>query len=208
MKCYYYTQEFDIDLDPGVGVEKLIDTIAQQLQKPKDTIIVCNEKNSYVTSENITDLSSDSPIVIYDAGRGLSSGMNKEGMCTNPKCTYFNRYVVENVGFPSSERVRHECTFCCPYCGAEIEVTSVIMKDCHYYFYTISGHSSPKATNVIHVSSLKPIIYDISTLSNTEEYDFDVQKQNEYVCTICNKLINEDMDCERVRRKSHCESCG
>ena len=87
MKCYYYTQEFDIDLDPGVGVEKLIDTIAQQLQKPKDTIIVCNEKNSYVTSENITDLSSDSPIVIYDAGRGLSSGMNKEGMCTNPKCT-------------------------------------------------------------------------------------------------------------------------
>lgn len=195
-------------MDPGVGVEKLIDTIAQQLQKPKDTIIVCNEKNSYVTSENITDLSSDSPIVIYDAGRGLSSGMNKEGMCTNPKCTYFNRYVVENVGFPSSERVRHECTFCCPYCGAEIEVTSVIMKDCHYYFYTISGHSSPKATNVIHVSSLKPIIYDISTLSNTEEYDFDVQKQNEYVCTICNKLITEDMDCERVRRKSHCESCG
>lgn len=205
MKYYYYDKKYEGSLDQVTEMSQLTEDACALIGKAADQIVLCTEGNKRITDENISELTKDFRIVVYDQGRVLDYGMNEEGMCTNPKCSFYNRSVVKGLGFPSSVRIRHECVFNCPYCDREVEVSRVIMKNCHFRFYTISGCVTPTETNLIHASLLEPVFYDISSLSNTEEYDFNVQAEDVYVCDVCHKYITEDLDSEHVRKHSVCD---
>lgn len=205
MKIYYYEKKAEGSLNEVREMSQLTAEVCTLLGRDANQIVLCTEDNKRITDENISKLTEDSVIAVYDQGRVLDSGMNEEGMCTNPSCPFYNKSVVKGLGFPSSVRIRHECVFTCPYCDKEVEVSRIIMKNCHFRFYTISGCVTPTETNLIHASLLEPVFYDISSLSNTEEYDFNVQAEDVYVCDVCHKYITEDLDSEHVRKHSVCD---
>ena len=208
MKVFYYLKSYDLEVDLTNGFAPLMDSVANLVGKPAESIIICNDKNKRVTEETMSDVDAGSFITVYDAGRAFTSGMNKEGRCHNPNCAYFNRMVVDGVGFPSTERIHHGCAFNCPFCGMQTEVSCVIMMDCHYNLYTLSQNRAPTETDLIHASVEKPIYYDLTTVDFTEEYDFNVQRGDMYICRICHKKISNDHECARVHKRSLCGSCS
>ena len=167
MKIYYYEKKAEGSLNGIKEMSQLTAEVCTLLGRDASEIVLCTEDNKRITDENISELTEDSVIVVYDQGRVLDNGMNEEGMCTNPSCPFYNKNVVKGLGFLSSVRIRHECVFTCPYCDKEVEVSRIIMKNCHFRFYTISGCVTPTETNLIHASLLEPVFYDISSLSNT-----------------------------------------
>ena len=73
--------------------------------------------------------------------------------------------------------------------------------------FSIRNGEQPKQTDQIDAKNLLPLYYDISSISPSEQYDFDVKSMDEYVCKKCFKHIENDHDCERVHRRSLCEDC-
>ena len=71
----------------------------------------------------------------------------------------------------------------------------------------IRDDALPKQTNQIDAENLIPRFDDISSISLSEHYIFDVKPMDEYVCKNCHTEIDHDHQCERVHRKSLCEKC-
>ena len=208
MKIHYYQQTYPLEIDISQGFTILTEQVSQILGKPTLSIVICNSANKRVTEDNWVELNADSELIVYDVGRAYSSGMNKEGRCTNQSCSYYNQMVVDNVGFPSTERIHHGCMFDCPFCGTQIEVLCVVFINCHFNVYTLSQDQVPKETNLIHASLTNPISYDLTIVDYTEQYDFNVQREDVYICRKCFKKIEHDHDCDRVHKRSLCGSCS
>ena len=207
MRFYYYLKEYQQELPSVKSYEELLEIISVLVSQPIESLVLCKENNSALKESDISGLDNDSVLVVYSLGRVLCDGLNKEGVCLNPQCRYHNKKVVECCGFVSSARIYHGCTGTCSFCGSRFDVDGIYLKNCHFDMFSIRNGEQPKQTDQIDAKNLLPLYYDISSISPSEQYDFDVKSMDEYVCKKCFKHIENDHDCERVHRRSLCEDC-
>ena len=122
MFFHYYLAAFSYDFEGVLTLDDIVSVICKKLEKSKESIVICDENNSRLSDDILPNLSNDSHVLVYDVGRVLMDGLNKEGRCTNKDCSFFNKVVVENCGFMESERIYFGCCGTCPFCGALFEV--------------------------------------------------------------------------------------
>lgn len=207
MHIYYYLKELQLDIQSVHSYETLLERLCTLLNAVPGSLVVCKSNNTRLQESEIQDLKEDSALVVYDNGRVLCDGLNKEGVCVNPECKYYRKRVIDNCGFVNSERIFRNCTGKCGFCGARFDVSGIYLKNCHYDMAAIRDDALPKQTNQIDAENLIPRFDDISPISLSEHYIFDVKPMDEYVCKNCHTEIDHDHQCERVHRKSLCEKC-
>ena len=208
MYFHFYLTSFSHHFAEGFSFESLVSVVCEQVGKSKEELVLCDERNAKLADDSVSSLTDDSHVLVYEIGRVLMDGLNKEGRCTNENCSFFNKIVVDNCGFIESERIFFGCCGTCPFCGKLFEVLGLYLKNCHFNMFIIRDDCDPKETDDIDASNLEPHYFDLMLLSQDERYDFNVKRVGDYVCRVCHNSISEDCDCDRVRRKSICEDCS
>ena len=207
MFFHYYLKVVSFDFEGSFLLDDIGSVVCKKLELPKESIVICDENNSKLSDETVSNLSNDSHVLVYDVGRVLMDGLNKEGRCSNNNCSFFNKIVVENCGFMESERIYFGCCGSCPFCGALFEVLALYLKNCHFDMFIIRDDQTPKETDDIDADKLQPHYFDLMLLSHTERYDFNVKQVGDYVCRRCHSVIT-DCNCDRVHKKSICDQCS
>lgn len=207
MLIYHYRSKVEVPLSEPFTLENLQSTIASSLHIPENEIVVCSIDNKFLTSETEQKISSDMKVIVYDTGKVIMDGLNKEGLCLNKECKLYNKRVIENCGFTSCERVFVGCTGVCPSCTNPMEVLKIYLKNCHYSIIVLSNGKEPIRSTEIDAIDILPEDYDVD-FDPTVEYDFKVQNIDCYVCNECHQIIKDDHQCERVHRHSLCRKCS
>lgn len=208
MFFHYYLTSFSYEFEGTLLFDEIISVVCKNLEKSKDSIVICDENNSTLSSDRLSEISNDSHVLVYDVGRVLMDGLNKEGRCCNKNCSFFNKIIVENCGFMESERIYFGCCGSCPFCGALFEVLALYLKNCHFDMFIIRDDQTPKETDDIDADKLQPHYFDLMLLNHSERYDFNVKQVGDYVCRKCHNVISTDCSCDRVHKKSICDQCS
>ena len=208
MIVHFNRFEYSVQLPEEYDPVTLLQLISKEVKLPEESIVLCSFENVMYEDNVIAELKPDSHVIVYEKGKVIQNGLNKEGLCVNESCSMYRKEVVENCGFTSCERIFVGCTGKCPICCGTFEVSKIYLKNCHFSYNIISEGREPMSSKEIDAIGIIPEDYDVD-FDPTVEYDFSVQKVDHYICKVCHLSINdEDHNCERVRKYSKCRHCS
>lgn len=207
MIVYFYNQTYEIPCTQSVDYKTLLSEISNKLEIPSEELVIHDISNQPLNTNDSESFSKDSQVIAYEKGRVILDGFNKEGSCYNKNCHRYSKPVTENCGFVLCERVFVGCTGNCPLCSNPFEVSKIYLKNCHFSYNILTDGKSPIRGNEIDAIDIRPEDYDLD-FDSSVEYDFTVQKMDCYVCKVCHRFIAADHDCERVHKRSICNSCA
>lgn len=207
MRIYYNRQILEAPLSGCTPFNTVVTEVSKVVNQPQEKIVLYSINNKPLSSPDCAKINDDFALIVYDMGRVVMDGLNKEGICGNKDCQMYGRYVMENCGFIDCERVFMGCTGKCPLCSNSFEVSKIFLKNCHFSYILLSPGKEPVRSNEIDAVDILPEDYDVH-FDPMMEYDFSVQRMDHYVCKVCHREITGDHTCESVHRYSIHNDCN